>query len=56
MKKRPYTPPAVSRVDLVSHEVALQVCKTNTATTNPSGKSKPCNAAGNNCKAINSPS
>ncbi len=57
MKKRAYSPPAVSRVDLVSHEVALQVCKTGTSQTQPTGGGGKCNTpVSNPCRTIMSPS
>ena len=57
MKKRAYTPPAVNRVDLVSHEVALQVCKTATSKTQPNGTNRTCTSGGPAaCKTIASSS
>ena len=56
MKKRPYTPPAVSRVDLVSHEVALAVCKTNTTRNQPNGANVRCTSGFNPCRTTTSTS
>ena len=56
MKKRAYTPPAVSRVDLVSHEVALQICKTATPTRQPNTTNRRCTQTANPCRTVNNPS
>jgi hypothetical protein len=57
MKKQPYTPPRVSRVDLVTQEVALQVCKTNTRQAQPNSANRRCTAGGvNACRNLTSPS
>lgn len=57
MKKRTYVPPAVTRVDLVTHEVALQVCKTNTRRAQPNGANVRCTAGGASaCRNVTSPS
>lgn len=57
MKKRAYTPPAVSRVDLVTHEVALAICKTNTRRSQPNSANRRCNQGGGNaCRTVTNPS
>ncbi|HYB73902.1 MAG TPA: hypothetical protein VED18_11040 [Candidatus Sulfotelmatobacter sp.] len=56
MKKRAYTPPTVTRVDLVTHEVALAVCKTNTRKTQPNGGNRTCTQTANPCRTTTSPS
>jgi hypothetical protein len=57
MKKRAYTPPAVSRVDLVTHEVALAICKTNTRRNQPNSANRRCNQGGGNaCRTVTNPS
>jgi len=55
--KRPYTKPIGARVDLLSHEVALQVCKTPQRRTQPNGASIKCTQGGTSaCMTIQSTS
>lgn len=53
MKKKAYVPPAVARVDLVTHEVALQVRKTGTNQVQPTGSGGKCTTpAVNPCRSV----
>ena len=57
MNRKAYTPPTVTRVDLVTHEVALQVCKTGNNAVQPTGSGGRCTTPSvNPCRNVNSAS